>query len=216
MRGSSSMPVSDHAHALRARSHKHSRAAGRFEDAAVFEAHLLQQSPNGSRDGGRRVERVQGGRPHRHVLLRARDLLELDAHIVPEGSSLGEGVGERPPSAVRGHFRLFLGSGLAALLLYGEEGSQGIDVRTGALPRASGDGGFRIHAPVPRPGGCMAVGLNMSGSFFCDRGRGLGSRFGGAEVEDLLHPRECGRGGSLRSRPFLVDRLLFRFFRRWR
>lgn len=208
-----------HAHVLRTRAQEHPRAAGRLEDAAVFETHLLQQPPNGSRDGGRRVERVQGGRPHRRVLLRARDLLELGAHIVPEGGALGEGVGERAPSAVRGHFRLLLGSGLAALPLYGEEGSQGIDVRTGALPRASGDDGFRIHAPVPRPKGCVAVGIGGSGDFFHGRsrgGRGLGSRLGGAEVEDLLYPRECGRGGSLRSRPFLVGRLLFRFFRRRR
>ena len=118
-------------HALRQHTEEIAHAAGRFQDVALLETHLLQRGVNAADDHGRRVERRQGGLAGSGVLGVGQQFLQL---TVP-GVFLIEEIRQAAPAHILRQHRLFLCRGGAVLRFHGFQQTDGIQVALKPLQR---------------------------------------------------------------------------------
>ena len=95
-------------HALRQHPEEIAHTAGRFQNVAGAEAHLLYRAIDGADDDGAGVVGVEGGGPGRFIFLRGQKLFQFGVLLGPGSFGRVEGIRHTAPAHIAGqHFLLF-------------------------------------------------------------------------------------------------------------
>ena len=99
-------------HALRQHPEEITHAAGRFQNVAGAEAHLLHGLIDGADDGGAGIVGVEGGGPRRSVFLWGQQFFQFRILGIPRGFVRVKGIRHAAPAHIAGQYLLLFRRGL--------------------------------------------------------------------------------------------------------